>query len=91
MNKFISRIRAIDAQIKVIDHHLDICEHIAAGLSLELCVGPVKDETEVLSLQLSSGTTELLVLLKKSLAESRHMNLTLLKSEYSEVTKFLGK
>lgn len=88
MNASLDRIKKIDSQLTALDAIIRSREHIGAGLSLHILVGPERDDSEFLNLEISSGAPELLSLLRNSLLASRDLNVSLARLDLKELTTF---
>ena len=89
----INRLHTIDEQIEWITRVLKQGEHPAAGLTLNLNVGPV-DEARgfaMENIQIAWPTQELLELLLKGLKDSRQHTLSYLVRDFNTVYDFLEK
>ncbi len=87
----IKRIKQIDAQLKELKGMLDRGEHVGAGLSIGVTVGPLKAEyAHKVNLELGFHTEDLLKAMVASLEQSRKAAVSLLRMANQEMTAFLA-
>ena len=92
MNDHISRIKAIDGQLKALDRISTQGEYRAAGLSINLTVGvPNEDDQPSLNIGLCSNLDQILDALKTGLQQARNERTLMAKSDLKELQAFFDK
>lgn len=104
MNDTIERIKTIEAQIEWIERALKQGEHVGAGLTLIVNVGPEPDDSgdeaslwnrdgspKQIACEVSYDTEDLLGLMKHSLGKSLHQNKASLRREHAAATEVLRR
>ena len=87
----IQRIKQIDVQLKELKRMLDRGEHVGAGLSIGVSVGPLAaDDSYKVDLGVGFQTEEILKALIFSLEQSRKAAVSLLRMAHQEISAFLA-
>jgi len=88
----LNKLQKIDEQIKAIQHEILRGEHIAAGLTISLSVGPIKDyKFDIENIALCWPTQEILEVLLKGLKDSRQHTIDYLIQDFNTVYQFIKK
>lgn len=83
------RIEQLDMQLQQLDRMLKQGEHVGAGLSLTLGVGPASDDVDpVLQLDVTHNTQELLELLRDSLQQARALRVQMARQDFNKLKGF---
>lgn len=92
MNDHVSRIKAIDGQLKALERITTQGEYHAAGLSINLTVGvPNEGDQPSLNIGLCSNLDQILDALKTGLQQARNERTMMAKSELKELQAFFDK
>lgn len=91
-NTHLSRIADIDAQLKALNKLTANGEYLAAGLSLQLTVGPSNDTTPTdLSVSLCTNLDQVLSAIKTGLQQARREQITWAKSDLKALQAFFDQ
>ncbi len=92
MNNNISRIKALDDQIKALERITKQGEYIAAGLSIEIAVGvPAEGALPDLNIGLCNNLDQILDAIKTGLQQARDERTNMATSELKELQAFFDK
>ncbi len=90
MNTHISRINAIDDQLKRLDRVASEGVYLGAGLSIQVTVGPPSEgQSPDLDIGLCNNLPEILDALKGGLQQARAERMSMAKADLKELQSFL--
>ena len=91
MNNNIKRIKQLEGQIAALQKLTSTDDYLAAGLTLGLHVGPLRDDDYTVNVELTSNLTNIILCITGSLRAQVIERLAYAKNELTELQSFLSE